>query len=290
MKSAEALPASSGAEPWTREGDAAFPPPVATTIAAPAVSDAVCKMPPVIILNMASSGLGIARDLRQSNIRVLGLSANEKLCGNFTRLCEVRIAPDSQNQPEKLLAFLSMLVEEFAGAIIFPTRDADVVFLDRFRSRLEKHFRLGIPPHDCLMRVINKNELASIASRAGIPAPHTIVVNRAEDLAQVPAGIGFPCVVKPVSSFHWRKGKSWDLVGGRKGFLVENANQLREEYERVCAVHPCVLSSRMGSWIDRQHRGAGRICPRELRTRRVFHGQETTAIPQRFRHRLRRAN
>jgi len=42
---------------------------------------------------------------------------------------------------------------------------------------------------------------------------------------------GLPCVVKPVSSFQWHVGNAWQRVGTRKGFRVENLEQLKSEYQ-----------------------------------------------------------
>ncbi|HET7208493.1 MAG TPA: hypothetical protein VFI95_18095, partial [Terriglobales bacterium] len=62
--------------------------------------------PPVVILNMFYSGLGIARQLAGRGMRVIGLSADRSIYGNFTRLCEVRQAPNSNDDPEGLREFL----------------------------------------------------------------------------------------------------------------------------------------------------------------------------------------
>src|SRR5262245_2330405 len=118
------------------------------------------KWPPVVILNMFHSGLGIARQLRGTGARVVGLSADPKVYGNFTRLCEVRRAPNSQEEPEHLAEFLMGAASELRGAVIFPTRDADVLFLDQFRSTLEPLYKLAIPSRPALCRVIDKAVLA----------------------------------------------------------------------------------------------------------------------------------
>jgi hypothetical protein len=53
--------------------------------------------PPVLILNLSYTGLGIARDLASRGVRVVGLSSDRRIYGNFTRTCEVRFAPDAQH-------------------------------------------------------------------------------------------------------------------------------------------------------------------------------------------------
>ena len=202
--------------------------------------------PPVVILNMYYSGLGIARELAGKGVRVVGLSSERKIYGNFTRLCEVRQAPNSQDAPEQLAEFLLRSKDDLAGAVIFPTRDADVIFLEHFRSELEPCYRLAIPPSECLRRTIDKYELAVAALGAGVPVPRTLRLTSAEQLARVPIEVGFPCVVKPISSYQWRIGGAWQQVGCRKAFRVDNAAMLRKEYDQIAKVAPQVL---VQEWI-----------------------------------------
>jgi len=93
---------------------------------------------------------------------------------------------------------------------------------------------------------MDKNELVRVARQVGVSTPKTVEVHHAGELARVPGEVGFPCVVKPVSSFHWRQRESWKRVGARKAFRVENAKQLENEYKRVSMVHPSIL---VQEWI-----------------------------------------
>src|SRR5258706_1013108 len=124
------------------------------------------KTQPVVILNMSYSGLGIARALAGRGIRIVGLSADRGIYGNFTRSCEVTCAPDSETEPERLAAFLLDRRDHWSGAVIFPTNDFDVLFLDRFRRELAPHYRLAVPPADRLIRSIDKLALVEAAHRA----------------------------------------------------------------------------------------------------------------------------
>ena len=112
-----------------------------------AASEPAGGLPPVIVLNLFHSGLGIVRQLSGRGIRVVGLSAHPRVYGNYTRLCEVCFAPDSQDQPEELVAFLLCAALHLRGAVIFPTRDADVlgllVFLQHFALYRDNRRRRG---------------------------------------------------------------------------------------------------------------------------------------------------
>jgi D-aspartate ligase len=203
--------------------------------------------PPVLILNLFHSGLAIARDLAGRNVRVIGLSADRKIYGNFTRFCEVRFVPNSQEEPEQLAEVLLEFAPDLTGSVIFPTRDADVLFLDRYREKLSARYRLALPPHDCLLRVMDKHALASIAEKSGTPAPRTALISSAKELHRVEMEVGFPCVLKPVYAVSWRTGEGWSKVGGRKAILVENQQQLEREYGIVSSVDPEVL---VQQWIQ----------------------------------------
>ncbi len=211
----------------------------------PAAETAV-GLPPVIVLNLFHSGLGIARQLAGTGVRVVGLSAHPRIYGNFTRLCEVRVAPNSQEQPQQLADFLLQIGPELHGAIVFPTRDADLLFLDRFRSDLEPFYKLAIPPRQVLFRVLDKAALSEIAMRAGIPVPRTTVVADRAQLQSRAESVGFPCVLKPVSSVHWRQGTNWKAVGGRKAFRANSLVELQQLYERISRVQ-CELL--LQEWI-----------------------------------------
>jgi D-aspartate ligase len=203
--------------------------------------------PPVIILNMFYSGLGIARDMAGKGVRVVGLSSDRKIYGNFTRLCEVRWAPNSQEEPGDLAAMLLKLSSELGGAVIFPTRDADVLLLDRFRDVLSPHYRLAIPPSDCLLRVMNKHALAVAALGAGIPVPRTALVSSRADLDRVESEVGFPCVLKPVVAADWRGTENWEKVGARKAIRVNDRDELKREYEVLSEIDGEVL---VQQWIS----------------------------------------
>lgn len=202
--------------------------------------------PPVLILNMFYSGLGIARAMAGRGVRVIGLSANRKAFGNFTRLCEVRPAPSSCEEPEALANYLLSVASDLDGAVIFPTCDFDVLFLDRFRRQLEPYYRLAIPPENCPARILDKAALAGIAQWAGLSVPQTLKVSTPEEIDEVPRRIAFPCVVKPVRSVHWHGGDNWLRAGSRKGFLAHTAEELSRGYRQVSAVHPEVL---VQEWI-----------------------------------------
>ena len=95
-------------------------------------------------MNMYYTGLGIARSLGSQSIPVIGLSAEGGVYGNFTRYARVLRSPDSRACPDALLEYLIRLGQKLGSpSVIFPTRDDDVVFLDRYREELRPYFTTG---------------------------------------------------------------------------------------------------------------------------------------------------
>src|SRR5262249_19360716 len=161
---------------------------------------------PAVVMNMFYTGLGIARSLGERGFPVIGLSAQRGIYGNFTRYAKTVFCPDSRNEPEALLAFLLQWgAKNRERAIVFPTRDDDVLFLDRYRRELEPYFILAIAPGEALEACLNKWETYLWARKAGVPAPKSWIVDGERSLAAVLPEVTYPCVMKPVSSHDWRK-------------------------------------------------------------------------------------
>jgi predicted ATP-grasp superfamily ATP-dependent carboligase len=189
---------------------------------------------PAIVMNLFYTGLGIARSLGERGVPVIGLTSRCGVYGNFTRYAKVVLSPDSRERPEELLAFLLDLAARLGrSAVIFPTRDDDLVFLDRFRRQLEPHFRLVAPDHAALNICLSKMETHGAAERAGIAAPRCWLIEDREDLSRAAAEVTYPCVLKPLSSHHWRQGGNWRLVGARKAIGIHSERELLAEYDTI---------------------------------------------------------
>jgi predicted ATP-grasp superfamily ATP-dependent carboligase len=162
---------------------------------------------------------------------VIGLSAERRGYGNFSRYARTVRCADSRTEPETLLHQLTELGQALGQrAVLFPTRDHDLVLLDRFRSELEPQFSLVIPNSDALERSLNKWQTYLMAQKAGVDTARSWLVDDAAELRRVAAEIRFPCVLKPVAAHHWRAAGNWALVGGRKAVSIASRDLLLAEY------------------------------------------------------------
>lgn len=202
--------------------------------------------PSAVVMNMFYTGLGIARSLGRHNVPVVGLTAQRGVYGNFTRFAKTVYCPDSRREPEALLAFLQNLARDLGHrAVIFPTRDDDVVFLDRFREELEPHFILTVPRHSAVSACLNKWETYQWAERAGVATPKCWLIEKEQDLQRVLPEVTYPCVLKPLAAHHWRQGTNWKIVGGRKAVRVSSPQELIAEYGTIARADERALLQQM---------------------------------------------
>ncbi len=191
---------------------------------------------PAIVMNMFYTGLGIARNLGEMGIPVIGLGAHCLASGNFSRFCKFVPCPDSRDRPDELVDFLVRLGrDQKQKPVIFPTRDHDVIFLAQRGGELRDHFIIPMPGWEVIDNIINKWKMLEIASLCRIPVPRSYLIESPSDLERLGA-ISFPCVLKPVYSASWRAKGAWRAVGGRKAISVSSFDELCAEYQMVSRV------------------------------------------------------
>jgi predicted ATP-grasp superfamily ATP-dependent carboligase len=203
------------------------------------------------VMNMFYTGLGIARSLGERGVPVVGLTSRGRAYGSFTRYAKLLRSPDSREEPEALLEFLLKAGWE-AGerSILFPTRDDDLAFLDRFRKELTPFFSLVLPESSALKACLNKWETYLCAQRAGVAAPKCWMIEGGHDLRRAATEVTYPCVLKPLSSHHWRVAGNWEIVGARKAIAVTSERELFSEYDAVARADKRAIIQEMVSGGD----------------------------------------
>jgi len=190
--------------------------------------------PTAVVMNMFYTGLGIARSLGEHGVPVIGLSAERGIYGSFTRYAKTRICPDSRRQPEELLTDLIDLGKSLGyRAVLFPTRDHDCMFIDRYRSELAPWFSFVLPEAEVLDVCIDKWKTYQWAERSGVDTPQCWLLDGDADLSAMLNDIKYPCVLKPVAAHQWRTGENWSLVGARKAIPISTPHELLTEYSAV---------------------------------------------------------
>ena len=194
-------------------------------------------------MNMFYTGLGIARSLGEHGIPVIGLTAQRGIYGNFSRYSRTVLCADSRQDPETLLTQLARPWQGAAmpGHYLFPTRDHDLVFLDRFRADLEPYFLPVMPGSAALERCLNKWDTYQMALQETVATPRSWLIQNDRELQRAAETMTYPCVVKPLAAHHWRSAGNWELVGARKAIGVASREELMAEYKEIARAENRVL-------------------------------------------------
>jgi D-aspartate ligase len=239
--------------------------------------------PAAVVMNMYYTGLGIARSIGGRGVRTVGLSAQRGIYGNFTRYAEVRICPDSREDPSGLKNFLVSLGKELGGrSVIFPTRDDDAILLDLYRDELSPYFIPAIPSSGALVACLNKWETFQWAQKAAVAAPRCWVIENTVDVCRAASQIQFPCVLKPLSSHHWRKAGNWVSVAGRKAIGISSPSELMDEYRNIAKADHRALLQELIPGGDGQLVIAACYMDRDSRLAASFTAQKLAQIPPGF--------
>ncbi len=184
--------------------------------------------PPAFVINMGTNGLGIARTLGRRGIPVIGMDHRPDLPGMHSRF--VRPCPCSNilEEPRRFMEELREEGEKYdERPVLFPASDPAVLFISRNRNILSEQFELIAASERVQEAMVNKRLQYEEAVRLGIPMTTTIYPRSMDELEEGIKELRFPAFIKPLYSHRWAP------VFGTKGFVVHDANDLREKMTQV---------------------------------------------------------
>ena len=150
-----------------------------------------------------------ARGLRAAGFEV-GIAASESnrpAPAQWSRAAAERIMLPHPLEDE--LAFVASLGAALASgsySVLMPGSDASLRAVSRARHTLEPHAKLGLPNEEAVERSLDKLALTTVAARHGLDSPRTVVCATVADALVAAGELGYPVVVKPVSSIVDRGG------------------------------------------------------------------------------------
>jgi len=241
------------------------------------------SVPTAYVLNLYGTGLGIARNLGRHGVPVVGVSNRASTPGAPSRFSRHLVGPDSETHPDQLAAFLlDQARRQGAPAVLFPSRDHDLFFIEQHRARLEEQFLFTQPAGDALNRIMEKDRLAAHARSVGIPSPRTWTIRSVADLERIRTDIAFPAVLKPVVAARWRHAGIWEAAGQRKGIRLSGFPEMVEAYRRIAALEPEALVQEWVPGAEDQFYVYGTYFDREGRHVAGFTGRKLLQYPPEF--------
>jgi D-aspartate ligase len=184
-----------------------------------------------VVLGMFETGLGVARSLGRTGIRVLGLDRREDV-GFRSKYVEPVLCPDPLHEADAFVEHLVQIARaEDRKPVLFVTSDDFLLAVARNRKRLEEFLFLNLPDTEILESIADKYLQYELARGADIPVPATFLVQKPADVGelQLRQQIPFPVFVKAREVTSWRKA-----VGGNvKGFIATTPKELEAHLEAL---------------------------------------------------------
>lgn len=155
-----------------------------------------------VLVTDAARGSAVAaiRSFGRAGWRVVAADPKRTAPGLFSRhTARRRRYPDPRRDPSGAAEAVIRIVEREHVDLVFPVTDDVILPLLERRADLERVAVVALPGSGLLRTAADKGAVVALAEQHGVRAPRTVVWDPTSP-APVPEGLGWPVVVKPVSS------------------------------------------------------------------------------------------
>lgn len=184
-----------------------------------------------VVIGGEYQGLGVVRSLGRRGVDVHVLDDEFSIAG-FSRFGRERVRVANLRDDTAVVEALLAMARRFDlnGAVLYPTREEQVMALARYRDALEPAFRVPMPETAAIEIVHDKRGTYRLAERLGIPVPTTWYPATVGDLDEI-EGDG-PFVVKPAIKEHFL------YQTGEKAWRADSREQLVTLFARAARFMP----------------------------------------------------
>lgn len=180
------------------------------------------------VLHMGANGLGVARSLGWSSIKVVGVDFHPEAPGLRSNLVHPVVTKDPVKDPEATVEQLLEEARKFRDKpVIMACSDDYILLISRNRKRLAESFEFMVPPESVIEGTMDKSHQYQMAAKAGVPIPFTVYPQSMDEIAEVKDSLRYPCFIKPFYSHLWYR------QFGNKGFIVKDYEELKERFQVV---------------------------------------------------------
>jgi predicted ATP-grasp superfamily ATP-dependent carboligase len=177
------------------------------------------------------SALAVTRALGRRGIPVIVAGETRTTLAGASRYRQDTFTyPAPHEQPERFIDTIRTEAAARGVGLMMPMTDLTTHLVLRHREQFEN---IAIPSasFETFEMLTDKRRLIRLAQGLGVPVPATYVAEPGEDLSRLPAGFGFPLVLKPSRSTMWT-GRRWIAASVHYADSLRHAQDLvaRHEY------------------------------------------------------------
>jgi predicted ATP-grasp superfamily ATP-dependent carboligase len=174
----------------------------------------------VLVLGGYTAGLAVIRALGRRAIPVSCVYSTEKEVARHSKFLDATFCSPAPEEETSFLDYLLSLARSHPKSLLIPTSDETLAAVARGKNRLAEHFDVACMEFSRVDLALDKRKTAECASKHHIPAPRTFSPESTRELKACAEAIGYPCLVKPTSSYAHFK------TFGRKMTKVHSVTEL----------------------------------------------------------------
>lgn len=161
------------------------------------------RRPPSVLVTDAGyvPGLTVVRSLGRNGWRVVACHGEARPTWSRSRYADSwHTVPSPEYDPESSAKRIAELVAAEKVDLVFPTTDKSIYPIDANRAMFEPQCTLALPAPGALRTARDKSRTTALAAALGIPTPRSVTAEDHEQARRAGDEIGWPVVVKPLSS------------------------------------------------------------------------------------------
>lgn len=185
------------------------------------------NLPPAIVLCSSKAGLAVARALGSAGIHTIGVQyGRTKVACRSRYVQSCHASPDPGESELSFLEFLLSQSGKWSGSVLFPTDDASLLVVSKFKNRLADQYKVVAEDWAVVRRLLEKVHTYELSERYGVPCPRVQPITDVAQTMDFARQVGFPCIIKPSVSHTFFSRYRVKMV------FAHSAGELRDWLER----------------------------------------------------------
>lgn len=186
--------------------------------------------------------LAITRSLGRRGVHVYRFHPDRSLIDLNSRYCTHVACPNLYDDPAGLTdALIDFAHCQPERPVLFPASDGAVEFIARNEDQIGRYFASVCASWSCVCEIQDKGRLLERALQADVPIPVTYFPKSQAEADHIATTLKYPVVIKPLTSYHWRRPEVTAAIGRVKALVVADAEELTQVYRKVVALAPDLM-------------------------------------------------
>jgi predicted ATP-grasp superfamily ATP-dependent carboligase len=170
------------------------------------------------------AALAACRGLAAAGYCVSTVAEERFALGHWSRFSKERITlVGPQTNREGYVERLLQVLRRGEYDLVMPGTELSLIPISEQRDLIEPYARLGLPPHEIVLRALDKPLLQDQAAAVGLAPPRSVVCSNKEEALTAVRELSFPVVVKPRRSVRWMAGR----IQHQKAQVVEDMTHFK---------------------------------------------------------------